>query len=474
MDVIEIMNQLLPILPIALAIALVIIGILYVCYAFYKRRGGNRKITISQVVTLFILVGWFAVVLGLTTLSRGAFFDNYINLRLFSDYVNAWHQWSLSEMQLIIFNMLMFAPLGFLLPILSKKIRSFRTVFCISLIVTLGIELIQLFTNRGIFELNDILHNTIGSIAGYFLVSAILDSIKLRKITVKAVFMALCIPLFFALLFSSALIVYHSKELGNLSIRPAVPQIMKQVDVQLNKQLPTNADSVSLYYNNQIHNLKYGEEMAALMESSFNLKQKGRMRIEGFNRSWTYMDADDNEYIFNYGLSDGGWQFYRKNHELHSMEQDDLEKHGTHYENWMLSNNILSTDAIFTVQNEETIRWDIEQDTKNILHKQADFSEGFVILNPSKERQIPLDLFYSMNESVYLHQVNIISPAEAYENILKGKFTIYNNLVAGDQLNVTEYELAYMYDSKGYYQPVYRFIGLLNGEDWEVLVPAID
>jgi hypothetical protein len=38
---------------------------------------------------------------------------------------------------------------------------------------------------------------------------------------------------------------------------------------------------------------------------------------------------------------------------------------------------------------------------------------------------------------------------------------------------VTDCEIDYMYDSKGYFQPVYRFSGTLNGEEWSQRVTAI-
>ncbi|RIJ66204.1 VanZ family protein [Rummeliibacillus sp. POC4] len=473
MDIISIINKLLPILPVALITAFFIIGISFVSYVFYKKRGGKLKVTITQFVSIFLLLGWFVVVMVLTTFSRGEMFEGLVNFRLFSDYVNTWHQWSLSELQLIIFNMLMFAPLGFLLPLLSKKLRHFGIVLGVSFFVTLGIEFIQMVTHRGIFELNDILHNVLGSVAGYLLMSAILDCVTRRKIIVKSVLKALYIPMFFVLLFSCALIVYHTKELGNLSIRPAVPQNMKQVDVKLKIDLPTDTESVSLYRNKQIHNLKYGKEIAARMEKSFNLQQKGRMRIEGFNRIWTYIDKDGKEFTFTYSLQRGGWGLYHEGDNNDPMKPDRLEKYGQYYGKKLVSTDVLPPDAVFSTQDENTLRWDIEQNMTDIIHGDSDFTEGFIMLIPSQKHQIPLDLDYDMNENKYVRKVDIISPAQAYKDILKGNFAIYNDLVDGDQLDINEYELDYIYDSKGYYQPVYRFKGLLNGEAWEVLIPAI-
>lgn len=80
--------------------------------------------------------------------------------------MNAWNKWSISELQLILFNMLMFVPLGLLLPLLLRKAEAFWVTFLVSLSTTVGIEIIQLMTGKGIFELDDILHNLIGDLQG--------------------------------------------------------------------------------------------------------------------------------------------------------------------------------------------------------------------------------------------------------------------------------------------------------------------
>ena len=61
-----------------------------------------------------------------------------INTSLFSGYINARNEWSYTELQLTILNMLMFAPQGFFYPILSFIIP-FNPLFfdCICGVLTL-------------------------------------------------------------------------------------------------------------------------------------------------------------------------------------------------------------------------------------------------------------------------------------------------------------------------------------------------
>lgn len=442
-------------------------------YRFYRKRGGKVKVTPGQFAALFLILGWFLVVMVLTTFSRGENFEGWVNFQLFSGYVSAWNQWSLSEWQLIIFNMLMFVPFGFLLPILSQKTRRFVPVALLSLFVTIGIELIQMLSRRGIFELDDILHNTLGSIAGFFLISAIMDSIKNRKIAMKSVIKALVIPMAFVLLFLGAITAYHSKELGNLSIRPAIPQNMEGVEVINNSTLSKDIESVSLYFSDKIHNLDYGKEMATLIMESFDLQQKGGIRKDSFNRIWSFHNKDGIEYTFNYNLADGSWSLYTEEGVPGPFEQEELSRFKEYYESWMFADGILPEETVFQIQNEDTLRWELEHNMTDIAIGDRDFANGVIMIVPSQEQNPPNSLNYFMTENKYIRKINIISPAEAYKDIVKGDFEIYNNLKKGDVLQVNEYELTYIHDSKGYYQPVYQFIGELNGEYWEALIPAV-
>lgn len=473
MDIQSIIEKLLPIMPIAFIVAACIVGLSYVTYTLYRKRDGSKKASALQFSALFLLLSWFTIVMILTTFSRGAHFEGWINFQLFSDYMNAWHQWSLSELQLIIFNMLMFLPLGFLLPLLGTKYRRFMPVLLISLVVTMSVELIQMFTRRGIFELNDILHNTIGSIAGYFVIRAIQEQLEHRKLKVQSLLKAFGIPLFFTVFFFVAIIVYDTKELGNLSIRPVTTQNMEQVDIVLNTKLNKESSVVSLYYSEQLHNKDYGESQVELLKSTFQYSQKGGVRTEGYNRMWFLLDESNNEFMFNYNLKDGTWSVDPLNYDLVPTVVENLNKYRAFYENWLITNRLMPEEAIYSTQDSNTIRWERQQSVQQIAFEENDFFEGFIMLIPSHNINEPINIFYTMKENVFVRKVNIISPAKAYEEVLDGNFYMYNDLTEGDKLIVDGYELDYIYDSKGYYQPVYIFSGKVNDDYWEAAIPAI-
>ena len=63
-------------------------------------------------------------------------------------------------------NILLFIPLGFILPLLWKEFRSRRTMCLTGFLLSLGIELAQLLNYR-ISDVDDLIMNTLGAFLGY-------------------------------------------------------------------------------------------------------------------------------------------------------------------------------------------------------------------------------------------------------------------------------------------------------------------
>ena len=65
-------------------------------------------------------------------------------------------------------NILIFVPYGFFISMASRSRGFFKTLFC-SMGLSLAVEIVQLFTRVGSFDVDDILLNTIGGVLGYIL-----------------------------------------------------------------------------------------------------------------------------------------------------------------------------------------------------------------------------------------------------------------------------------------------------------------
>ena len=73
----------------------------------------------------------------------------------------------------ILNNLLLLFPIGVMLPIVYPSIKWGR-LLAGSLIISLSIESLQYFLNMGTAQLDDIVHNTLGCLAGAFLVKRVL------------------------------------------------------------------------------------------------------------------------------------------------------------------------------------------------------------------------------------------------------------------------------------------------------------
>ena len=77
---------------------------------------------------------------------------------------------------MLIGNMLMFIPMGIMLPLVLKNINK-KNIFVIAILITLSIEILQPIVGRS-FDIDDIIMNFIGSIIGYLAVTIF---IKLKE-----------------------------------------------------------------------------------------------------------------------------------------------------------------------------------------------------------------------------------------------------------------------------------------------------
>ncbi len=80
----------------------------------------------------------------------------------------------------ILGNVLAFTPFGMLVPMLGVKQRKLFFVLLLCLEFTITIELIQLVSKSGVFDVDDILMNTAGGILGYMFY-AIMDFVVRRS-----------------------------------------------------------------------------------------------------------------------------------------------------------------------------------------------------------------------------------------------------------------------------------------------------
>ena len=119
----------------------------------------------KQRLAASLLIAYVFLVMAVTVLARKPF-NEFRMLPPFWSYIEIMKgsPKTYSYATEIVLNILMLVPVGFLLPVLLEK-----NVILYGFLCSLCIEVFQLVTMRGYFEANDLLHNTIGVVAGYWL-----------------------------------------------------------------------------------------------------------------------------------------------------------------------------------------------------------------------------------------------------------------------------------------------------------------
>lgn len=64
-------------------------------------------------------------------------------------------------------NIIMLLPWGLMLSFITEKVRSVKRMIIAGLSLSVCIEMTQLVTRRGIFELDDLFNNTLGALLGF-------------------------------------------------------------------------------------------------------------------------------------------------------------------------------------------------------------------------------------------------------------------------------------------------------------------
>lgn len=129
-------------------------------YAVYKQRSFSK--TAAVMVFMFYLIAVFSVV-GMPTVTSWHVNPTF-NLIPIIDIVNS----PLDYIRNTVLNIILFVPLGFLLPMIWKEYRSLRTAALAGLILSVLIEVLQIFTFR-LTDVDDLITNTAGAVLGFYM-----------------------------------------------------------------------------------------------------------------------------------------------------------------------------------------------------------------------------------------------------------------------------------------------------------------
>lgn len=453
--------------------AILFIGILFLAgyFLIYKKiMKGRKKINKKRLFLYGITICYIIVLLGAVFLNRGrGFFGNIdfgdLDFHLFTSYKEAYHKMKLSLFRNIILNILMFVPLGFLLPFYSDKLKKLYTTVPIGFFATLFIEMIQHIFKLGIFEMDDIFNNTLGTLIGYCI---FMTGRRLKNKTYKKYHTLYFAPIFLIIAtFLGIYLKYQNLELGNLEFEYNYTVNTKNVDIKSDVSFSTETQIMPIYYKKKLTETetkeiakriyeklgtKINEDETILYEDTaiYNADGYG-IWIDYIDGTYDYTDFSQfsNETRSSVKRSESRETIEKALDKLgieipESASFEEAEKDNLPY--------IFTVDM--EVQGNElqngTLRCSYYEDgtAKDIINR-------IITYNQAKEKEI-------------------ISEELAYHEILNGHFE-YSKAYMGrlENIVIKDVNIEYKLDSKGYYVPVYAFEAEINGAKTTIYIKAI-
>lgn len=138
-----------------------------------KAKTKKRMRVLGKVLfVLYILFIFYFLLLSDWYGRSGEMREYHYNLVLFKEIKRFWTYRAQLGMRAVVHNLLgnvaVFVPFGFFMPMASKY-RSFLTTAFYVFGISFCVEVFQLITKVGSFDVDDLLLNTIGGILGYIL-----------------------------------------------------------------------------------------------------------------------------------------------------------------------------------------------------------------------------------------------------------------------------------------------------------------
>lgn len=448
-------------------IGVIILGILWsIGYFFIYKRvlGGKKSPTKKQIILGCAFTGYIIMVLGVTFLNRNSNFKGNVNFHFLSSYREAWNTFTLRSWQFLILNILMFMPLGILLPILHNRFHEIKWTMGTALGFTLFIECLQLITGFGIFELDDIFNNVLGALIGYGIIMTIftiLEAPKHRFLKIVGYLSPLILTL---VIFMGIFSYYNSQEFGNLPVAYSYKMNIKNtkisLDVELNKER-----NLATVYQAPNYNKNSAEEFVTSFLENRHIDTKN-IEINPYSNSAIYWIRSEPSYNIWIEYLDGSYRYtdfssFDEGIEPMDIDQDILLEELSDF------GIQIPTKAVFNNKDLGSYEWAVEKEIVGDSITEGVLTCRYYSDNTIKEINNNLITYNRVKE------VPIKSETEAFEELVDGKFKFFDSVDKIESINIKDVELNYHLDSKGYYQPAYSFDSVIDGKEFKIIIPAL-
>lgn len=415
----------------------------------------NNHLPWSKIIIFLMFTGWFGITIS-ATLLRVEFAYRQYNFHLFMAWREAWNKFTIQVWLNILLNIALFIPLGVLLPLMFKKFRKWYIAFCGGFLFSLIIEIIQIITLKGMFDVDDIFNNTLGAVLGWCIVMIIITIVQRNTDWKKHCLMFLSVPMVSVLIISFIFISYFNKPYGNIPDDYVVRANLDNVNWDLKCTLSDTSDVAPVYEVGRLN-----KEDSELFANNFS-KKLGIEFLDTYYYDDLIIFANHSTGDFlHINQNDGTWKYDlgRSISPVFNTAVSDIN-----------SNEIL--DILFNwninVPKESIVSLESTGENFNKIEFKADmipigdkFINGTLICNfKSDNGKTEIDSIDNFMVTLLpCKEESILSPKEAVNKMYDGYsfegFILENNNIT--EINIISCNLEWISDTKGFYQPVYCF-----------------
>lgn len=282
-------------------VAGIIVAILLSALNDRRVRRLKKPIPVASVTCFFM---YLVIMLFITFISRENGSRKGIDLQLFSTMgINPRNNAFVAE------NVLLFIPYGFVCAWAVKGGRKFLLCTLYGFLTSACIETMQLITQRGYFQVDDILTNVLGTIIGYIFFRCILNEEQTDARKTKFIYVILAAIMMIAMIFGVVAFSSESPTESNELSMKASRFLVEKVSIWLNMEM-NSADKAAVlrFVNPVLRKLAHASEYAALcVVIGFGYQMIKRSRAKVVNYFYAVMmcgmialaDEALQKYVFN-------------------------------------------------------------------------------------------------------------------------------------------------------------------------------
>ena len=451
---------------VALAVIIGLAGLITGCSVFHKKHNGRGHFPWEKGFLWLVFAGYIAVIVSVTLLRQGGGYKSW-NLHLFRAWLEAWNNYSVKSWSNVLLNIAIFLPLGALLPLLGKPFRKWYRTIPAGFAVSLSIELLQLAMGTGIWDVDDLFTNTLGTAIGFLLIMAVLALFREKECRLKPCLAYSGLLLAILASIGSIFLSYHLQEYGNLPTAPAYRINMGDTRWELRCQLPV-ANEILPVYRTQNRTLKDCDAFARDMAKLENATVDSTSYYQDFAYYMLY-SGEAQTGVLQVSYYDESYEYFAMgngfNEDFVAVDRETME----------------ATLGRYPVSIPACAAFFVDEDKWHIFSVDMYLEGDRMYDGTLRCRYSPDGTLTEIENNLlsyhYYDTVSVISPTEAYQALCAGSFNDdgYFERIRPEKLVVLSCELAYEIDTKGFYQPVYLFAVEAEDDSYKntVMIPAM-